>query len=94
MGQPQAAAVKKVKDLLSEAPTLAFYDATKQTTVSADVNSYGLGGVLLQITMDSSSQSHTAHVPLLQQKRGMPRLRRSARHGFGLVRSSSGTWWA
>ena len=46
--QPQATAVKKVKDLLSEAPTLAFYDATKQTIGSADVNSYGLCGVLLQ----------------------------------------------
>ena len=87
MGQPQAAAVKKVKDLLSEAPTLAFYDATKQTIVSADDNSYGLGGVLLQSTMDSSSQSHTAHIPLLQQKR-------SAWPWFGLVRSSSGSWWA
>jgi len=46
--QQQATAVKKVKDLLSEAPTLAFYDATKQTIGSADVNSYGLCGVLLQ----------------------------------------------
>ena len=92
--QPQAAAVKKVKNLLLEAPTLAFYDATKQTIVSADASSCGLGGVLLQDHSGQLKSVHTAHVPLLQRKRGMPRLRRSAWPWFGLVRSSSGTWWA
>lgn len=47
---PQAEAFRKVKELLTNSQTLAFFDPGKETVVCADASSYGLGGVIYQIT--------------------------------------------
>lgn len=44
----QQEAFQRIKDILSTSPVLKFYDVNQPTTVSADVSSYGIGGVFLQ----------------------------------------------
>ena len=40
----------KINIMVTSAPTLAYFDPNKPTTVCADASSYGIGGVLMQIT--------------------------------------------
>jgi hypothetical protein len=47
-GEAQESAFRQVKQLISEAPVLAFYDPNLPTIVSSDASAYGIGGVIMQ----------------------------------------------
>ena len=63
--------------MLTTAPVLAFYYVDKPTVVSADVSSYGLGGVLLQKHGDQLRPVAFASLTLTDQKRNMPKLKKN-----------------
>ena len=53
-GTPHQQAFEEIKSILTAAPVLALYDSNKDTKVSADASSFGLGGVLLQKQEDQT----------------------------------------
>ena len=53
-GAPQQKAYVDIKTCLTEAPIFALYDCNRETKISADASSYGIGGVVYQLQDDSN----------------------------------------
>lgn len=72
----QQNAFEHIKELLTTAPILAYYDMNKPTAVSADASSYGLGGVLLQLHGEQWKPVAYCSDASQKQKHPTPRLKR------------------
>ena len=46
--EPQKASFEKIKELVSQAPVLQYYDVAKPVTIQCDASGKGLGAVLVQ----------------------------------------------
>ena len=53
-GPAQESAFQEVKHILSSAPVLALYDMKRETIISTDSSSFGLGAVLLHRLPDNT----------------------------------------
>jgi hypothetical protein len=48
MGNAQQEAFVKIKDLLTRAPILTYFDPSKQLTIQCDASFHGMGAVMQQ----------------------------------------------
>ena len=60
-GQPQDQAFTEIKEALTTAPMLAFYDPNRETKVNADASCYRIGGVVMQ-QQDNGDWKPISHV--------------------------------